>query len=316
MSKPKGGLQKKVSSIFSGVPLESEATHGEVRHATVPTDRVAVSEASLSTVDQLPVAPSLTGKETAVAEPAATVSVSPAVTTGPSQPESTRPKQEQRQGPSLAAVLAAGTMPSPSRGPSIKLEAPRVSQPAPERPQASPKVAPRVIVKTSSQQKDQKKTMIAVGVLAVIFVLVVMRSSGFFSKGSQPPTPAPATKTQTSQTVPTPTAIVWQRPLAPPDRSLNPMKSGSIVSPSTSTHGSLLCVTGIFWTPSSATAVVDGQRVKVGDSVRDMRITRISRDCIEYEVGTGTETSCVQTHTHNQTGSTDVKPDANSRTIN
>jgi hypothetical protein len=306
MSKSKGGLQKKVSSIFDGVPLESDAVRGAVRHAPdAPAPRSVA-----------PVAPTVPAVEPPTVKPTAPAPPSAWPKAPPVPAAPATPNSELKLRSPLAAILASEapvSAPSHSAAPA-RADAPRTPPTATEKPSA--RSAPRVVVKQMGQTNEKKRNMILVGALAAAFVVALLYASGMFSGGSG----APAALAS-SQEVPVtkPVKIDWQRPSMPlPNR--NPMKLGGSTYDSqqqSTTPGDspFMNVMAIYCSQNMTAALIDGTRYEIGQIYRGARIIAITNDYVEYEINGTTARAYVRTGSrNNQTGSTDVKPDANTNT--
>ncbi len=303
MSKSKGGLQKKVSSIFDGVPLESDAVRGAVRRAPdVPAPRAVA-----------PVAPTLPAVEPPTARPAVPAPPSawpkaPPVPPAPAAPDS-RPEL---RSPLAAAPAPEAPVSAPSHTPApSRTDAPRTAQPATARPSARP--APRVVVKQMGQPNDKNRNMMLVGGLAAIFFVAMLYASGIFSGGGNAPEPLASSQQVASAK---PVKIDWQRPSLPLSNR-NPMRPGgnayrSSQQSTTPGDSQFLNVMAIYCSQNMTAALIDGTRYEIGQVCRGAKIVAITNSYVEYEINGATARAYVRAGSRNeQTGSTDVKPDAN-----
>jgi hypothetical protein len=346
MSKPKGGLQKKVSSIFDGVPLESEAARGDIRRPENPTGPAPAAHVAAprpAPVAVPPVTPAVTAPPAALSVPPIQPAVQPQMPKAPApasaaptawpkapavKPEPPRPQVEQKPKVSLAAALASETaaptppVVPPRPAPAARQEAPaRPHTPPSERPAPSPRAMPKVIVKQSAAT-EKRKTIMLIGGLSVVLVMAVLWSTGLLSGSGAGTTPVTLSS---EQSVPvTPTKIQWQRPLAPPP-ARNPMRLGSFggstsavvpVDPKalTGNPATSFNVTAVYISRDSVAALVDGRSVRVGDIHRGARILTITKDYVEYELDGRTKKEYVHGGNY-ETGSTEVMPDANSQSL-
>ena len=319
MSKPKGGLQKKVSSIFDGVPMESEAARSGGHHAADTAGNIPAGEAKAAAPS--PVVPSAPVASTPAVKPPVT-GAPPAWPKAPAvQPEQEKPRIEPKPKSALAAALNAD--PDIPKITPMKLEPPRPPSPsraAAEKPAAAPapKVMGKVVVKHSAAENN-KKTAILIGGLAVLLVIAILWSSGYLSGGSSTPQ---KTSSSAQQATLVPVKIDWQRPSAPP-LSRNPMRPGggnflpgTNQRPGQDGTNSSFTVKGTFWSQQDGFAAMmgDGVTVRKGDTYHGAKILSITKNYVEYEMGGVTKREYVDIK-DNQTGSTDVIPDANSQNI-
>jgi hypothetical protein len=231
-----------------------------------------------------------------------------------------KPKIEPKPKSALAAALNANTEVPPPKTSSIKLEPPRPpSRVTAEKPAAAPapRVMGKVVVKNSGAHNN-KKTAMLVGVLAFLLVLAILWSGGYLSgSGSTPPKP-PSPPSQQATLVPV--KINWQRPSAPP-LSRNPMRAGGGNSSGTNQRtgqdgtSSSFNVKGIFWSNDKGIAMIDDRYVRAGETYLGAKITSITKDYVEYQLEGVTKKVYVRELKSNQTGSTNVVPDANSQNI-
>jgi hypothetical protein len=334
MSKPKGGLQKKVSSIFDGVPVEPEAARGDIRRPDKPAVPAPSAPAPVARpiptvtppakpVSVPPPPPAVTPAPAAPVAAPRMPTVPPAPTTWPkppvAQPEAPKPQPEQKPRISLAAAMsadapAAGT--PPRNAPSApKLETPaRPPQPAPERLSPAARPMPKVVVKSTSAM-EKRKTAILLGSLATVFVLAMCWSLGLFSGKKSQAAPTPITLQAT-------TKIKWERPKAGlPTR--NPMVATFVPSTRTtaseqsgksaSDQPSQYAVSGTMLRGTVWTASVDGVTVKVGDEYGSVRIKAIASNFVEFERVDGVTFKSFVSQKRYTAGSTDVTPEPNSQ---
>jgi hypothetical protein len=339
MSKPKGGLQKKVSSIFDGVPLDSEAVRGDIRR---PENPVAPGQAG--PMGSARTAPAVTPPPSLSVKPAMPPVVQPPVSRPPmpqapapkaaipaapaawpkapaAGPGIAQPQVEQKPKLNLAAAMASDApVAAPQAAPKatpVKVETPSRQYTNADRLSPTPKAMPKVIVKRSPAN-EKRRTAIILGILGTVFVIALLYGTGVLS-GKAPAQTPPSLSSE--QTIATPTKIQWQRPAAPPP-SRNPMRLGSagtsatvIERPSTTENPqTFFSVTGIFVTNDSAKAIIDGRYVKVGEMHRGAKVTAITRTYVEYELNGKTNREYINARGLDA-GSTEVTPDANSQTV-
>jgi hypothetical protein len=281
MSKHKGGLQKKVSSIFDGVPLESDSVRGGVhRAADTPTDSAPLPASKAPAPPKPAVEPPVA--RPAVPPPPSAWPKAPPVTPEPALPRFAAPPRS-----NLAASLASETAaPAPSRSMSpTRSETPRAPQPAPAKP-----TAPRVVVKQTGPASNRNRNIMLIGGLSVVLVITVLWSTGTFSRILEPaPTPPTPPSVQQGELV----RISWQRPSLPlPKR--NPMAYGTTSIPDASEvpPGPSDSLIGIRFVgivdgkPSTRTK--DGTTRFIGASFelegRQIKIVDITMSYVEYEV--------------------------------
>jgi hypothetical protein len=330
MSKPKGGLQKKVSSIFDGVPMESDAARSSGRHIA-------------DTAGNLPAVEAKTAAPSPVATPApvtSTPAVKPPVMVAPTvwpkapaiQPEPEKPKVEPKPKSALTLAMAADadtTAPAlvPKSAPT-KFEPPRPpSRVVAEKPVAAPAPAPthkvmgKVVVKRSGTENN-KKTAMLVGALAVLLVLALLYSGGYLSGGKST---AINTTTPVQQAALVPAKIDWQRPSMMPLKR-DPFRPGPgriETTPGTNqkpadTTSSPFAVTALFWSQDKSMAMInDRDYVSVGDVYGEakIKILAITKDYVEYEQEGAKKRGYVRNARNHQTGPKDLAPDANSQNI-
>jgi hypothetical protein len=313
MSRPKGGLQKKVSSIFSGVPLESEGVRNDVRRTEVPAPGAPAGQSAAPKPAAMSAGPSAPAPEILVPKTASPVEQPAWPKVPTTQPDPMKPRFEPKPRTPLSAALAAETsVASAPKGPSLRTETARPGQGSP-----APKTAPRVIVKQTSSGNDRQKTYMLLGGLGLILVVAMLWATGIFSGASPAPKPAASHQAAIVQLA----KINWQRPSAPP-ASRNPMRLGSFSSSASSSAqksnpadpAGPFVVTAIYWSQDKVAAMIDGRFVRVGETCRGVKITDITRDYVEYELNGAKAREYVKNGRGNMAGSTDVKPDANSRT--
>jgi hypothetical protein len=318
MSKPKGGLQKKVSSIFSGVPLESEVVRNDVRRTEAPAPGTPTGQLAAPKPATMPAGPSAPVSEILVPKTASPVEQPAWPKVPATQPDPMKPRFEPKPRTPLSSTLAAGTSATAApRGPSFRTETARPGQGPTDR-LAAPKTAPRVIVKQTSLSNDRQKTFMLLGGLAFVLVVAVLWAAWILLGGSGV-APQPVVNQQAA--IVKLAKIDWQKPSAPP-ASRNPMRLGSFSSSASGSSqrsnpgdpAAVFTVTAIYWTQDKVAALIDGRYVRVGETCRGAKITDITRDYVEYELNGAKAREYVKSNRGNMAGSTDVKPDANSRT--
>lgn len=248
----KSGLHKQISSIFDGVPM--------------PQNNSSVQAPSASTVP--PITP-------------------PAVPANPSESSaSSKPTLVQRL----------------STDPSICISTPAVCS---QRPMPLPKTAVQSMPKSSSSfssqvkkavfgsakgQVDsrQKKMAVLVGILSVVFAAVLYMTLGGLGKGKSI---AAASTPDTSQVLPAPQKAIeeWKRPDPIPsdlrDAAVPAVHQTTPVQPAddaAAQHEDLI-VRGILFSQHKPSAIVNGQIVTEGQTLKGVTVVRISRDAVEFE---------------------------------
>ena len=280
MSKHKGGLQKKVSSIFDGVPLESDSVRGGVhRPAEAPTESAPLPASKAPAPPKPAVEPPVARPP--VAPPPSAWPKAPPVTPEPAQPKFTAPPRS-----SLASTLASEmSVPAPSRSMSpTRSETARAPQPAPAK-----SAAPRVVVKQTGPASDRKRNILLVGGLSAVFAIVVLWQTGIFSTIVASPAPEPLgpgniQRGELAQ-------INWQRPSLPlPKR--DPMVYGGYTSTTeTGISSSPISLYGITKVGNRMAALTrDPKRptLNIGDSYEwngyQIKIVDITMQHVEYEI--------------------------------
>jgi hypothetical protein len=330
MSKPKGGLQKRVSSIFDGVPLEAESARPEIRHPDKPV--APASSMPSAPVKPVPAAnppakPAAVPSSPIASAPSVLAPKAPAVppvTTQPAawpkapavQPETPKQPAEQKPRISLATAMAADAPAAPA-APKIPMNRPETPQRQAERPSATPRVMPKVIVKKSAST-DKRKTGLLVAALAVVFVLVLAWRLGAFSSGAAT-VPSEAVNPQTASILPT--KITWQRPASSP-AVRNPMRlgSGPISAVAENTSSTPVLPKGAYTVAATSLvngvwrAMIDGQYVKVNDMAGAARVVAITANYVDLEFDGKVTRSFINVR-GKETGSTDVTPDADSQSL-
>jgi|GEM_PF-5031878 len=307
MSKPRGGLQKRISSIFDGVPVESEPAHGTPKSAEGPGQSV-------------PSAPSSGARPAPTTEPPRPAqSASPADApvrpkAPPAPPGLSKPKFEPRPSSNLMAAMASETAAPPQRAtPPRPTEPARPSHPPAERSApAAPKAAPRVVVKKiGAANATRNKNIMLIGGLSVVLVIAILWSTGRLSGGN----PDPFTGTPDANPgAGVPSTIVWTLPAKPPIPR-NPMRLGSSSTPTKpSGPTESACsfnVTAIYRSQDRVVALVDGTVMAVGSTHCGAKVIAISDNYVEFQIEGGTRREYIDNFGSNQPGSTDVKPDSN-----
>jgi hypothetical protein len=136
----------------------------------------------------------------------------------------------------------------------------------------------------NNSNKQQKKMTLLVAVLAAVFVGVLI-----FSFGSTPSTAvaADSSKTQAAPASEIPSentgVNTWKTPEPYPATLRDPMKFSAVRTSTGSETTSSLLVRGIVYTETRPTAIVSGQIVCQGDIIAGVKVTKITKDFVEFE---------------------------------
>lgn len=140
--------------------------------------------------------------------------------------------------------------------------------------------------KNSCNKQQQTKMAMLVAVLGAIFVSVLI-----FSLGSTPSNAAAAKSSQaqavSSAGITPENAGVntWKMPEAYPADLRDPMKPSSHKTSNGADTGadSSIVVRGIVYSENKPTAIISGQIVSQGDIIAGIKVTKIEKDCVEFE---------------------------------
>ena len=248
MSRNKAGLQKEISAIFKGIPIQKDGTVGQSSGAPVPQQ---------PDYEQRPEQ----GKEKGRLEPP-----SPFKPPAPSQPPAPTPKPTQPAHPPKA------TSPRPKAKAAVKTQRQMPWQKTFEQIQnklfkPKPGVSPT----------RQKAMALSVPVLFIVLIFVFIQVFN-----------TPSRKTAGAHQInPSNTAagagneINWQIPQPYPVALRDPTQFGSATAAVTRTDG--LIVKGIVYSQDDPSAVIGTRIVHEGDKILDATVVKINRDSVEFE---------------------------------
>jgi hypothetical protein len=254
MMKQKAGLGKKVSSIFDGVALPNI-----VRPAEQVPPQAPSANRSAETPGQprsMQTAPPMPPKTAAVAVPQAPRTIS-AQSPQSKTSGQTQPLRHSSSSSSIGAVSGNSWQQSIYK-----------------------------IFFSGNGEADarNRKSLAAVGLFSV-GLLVALMWSGVFSS-------SPAGAGNTNSTVATAAAsnegrIDWTPPEPYPANFRDPMQVGSVSSSKTNGGGSAsgfggFLVKSIVFSADNPTAVINGQIVKVGQTINGATVTKINKDSVEF----------------------------------
>ena len=270
---PKPGLHKQVSSIFEGVKVPD-----------------GIASGPFAQPQGQPAAAAQTPAQTPTAAPDATrpASATPGAAnsgTGTHVPNL----------PTAPAAPAGGTAKSPVGRP--KPAEPAKAKPAPQTQPVRKPAAPQSLggrIKAAWQGKNrdpeaarQKKMMFLVGVLAVVFLGVLVFSLKGPSKAAAKP--ASPDKADASEVTPPRGEIAWKRPQPWPDDLRDPMQ---MKAPAPAPQGdstpqadtSKFIVRGIVQGAERNSAIVSNEIVMEGEEILGARVIKINPDSVEFEM--------------------------------
>ncbi|MHC4507714.1 MAG: hypothetical protein ACYTAO_01980 [Planctomycetota bacterium] len=269
--KNKAGLQKKVSSVFKGVPLPQNSGVQQTP-GTPASDPTPGASAQPPSVDHQPAPSSLLKKlqQTEDTSDNALPDTTPAASPEPAPPERQKQqhsevKKQHQAGASSKEALSAkrpeGQMLQKAAGPSLWQ-------------QISEKFfAPKPGVSSTRQ----KAMVILVPVLAIVMIFMfrqVLSTSPRQTQGAtEDDAPVVAVAAPGHE-------IDWQIPDPLPATGRDPTKlNEAVVRPGTET----IDVRDIVYSKDKPSAVINAQIVYVGHKVGDATVVQILRDCVEFE---------------------------------
>jgi hypothetical protein len=245
MMKQKAGLGKKVSSIFDGVPLPNIVREAPQAPGYAPP----------------PVMPSYRPDAAVAPRPMQTMPLppKPAPVAVP-QPPRMMPSQPPRMPARSVAVAASANTVSGAAWQQL--------------------IYKMFFSGDSETDARNKKAAVMMGMLSVVLVVVVMWTGVF----SGPPS-KPAAGIIASATAGNGVRIAWTPPEPYPANFRDPMQVGSVSS--TNGGGSVegfggFIVKSIVFSADNPTAVINGQIVKVGQTVNGAAVTKINKDSVEF----------------------------------
>lgn len=250
------GLQKKIASIFSGVPV----------HSKDDTDR----KPEKPTVENPNYGPPshLTPAKLKPDQPAATPpKIEPTTDQKPKEPKTKQsPVRETKlRGPKLKEPKIKPHRPGPARKTQTQAKWQQFAE------QISQKLfAPKPGVSPAKQ----KAMVLLVPILLVVMIVV-------FAKVLDTPKPAPAASADLGPTGAASGDMNWKIPEPYPKTLRDPMELGSATGPETQT--SELIVKGIVYSDDNPSAVVGERIVHEGDKIGDTTVVKISKDSVDFE---------------------------------
>ena len=272
MAKSKTGLQKKISSIFTGVSIPQGDGTDQPTNApkpttpgpTAPKPTTPGPTAPKPTVPK-PTAPEPTAPCTTVPKPKQTQYVPPTTLIAD------KPKPQQAAGPPPKAV--------PTQKPIVETTIKVIEQSTWQ--QALEKIKNRFFAPHPGPRAKKQVTMtILIPALAIILIFVLIRTLG-----TEPAKPIKASGlTTASGTVNSYVKIDWKIPELYPTTLRDPMRPGSASITVAGDRANYLIVKGIVYSEQSPSAVIGDQIVHEGDKISDVTILKINRDNVEFEI--------------------------------
>jgi len=317
MAKRKGGLHKRISSIFDGVPLPKLA---EIKHVPPKTDRPPVTPESSKTA--------LTNKQADLTPESSAITLPSSIPTPASKPEPMRtpgpssklePAATSAPPPKPHPVLTPGSMSEPESKPRNRLE-PKSAPAAPPQPVPTPGITPaqskpkkiteelKSIVERRDGEKKmspairagakrRKRLLMLIPILAIIFVILLVRAFPV-PQEEQRKTDTPPKAKVGIKMAPQAAPIVWSRPGLYPDNLRDPMYVPPKLAPEKTDPKNkveLFVVQSILfgemkgWTAvigireNENSPVIERYMVREGDTIFDAKVIKISADKVELE---------------------------------
>ena len=267
MAKSKTGLQKKISSIFTGVSIPQGDGTDQPTNAPKPTTPgpTAPKPTTPGPTAPKPTVPKPTAPEPTVPKPKQTQYVPPTTLTAD------KPKPQQTAGPPPKAV--------PTQKPIVETTIKVIEQSTWQ--QALEKIKNRFFAPHPGPGAKKQATMtILIPALAIVLIFVLIRTLG-----TEPAKPIEASGlTTTSGTVNSYVKIDWKIPELYPTTLRDPMRPGSAGITVADDRANNLIVKGIVYSEQSPSAVIGDQIVHEGDKISDVTILKINRDNVEFEI--------------------------------
>jgi len=285
MAKRKGGLHKRISSIFDGVPLPKLA---EIKHVPPKTDRPPVTPESSKTA--------LTNKQADLTPESSAITLPSSIPTPASKPEPML-----TPGPASKLEPAATSAPPPKPVPTPRIP-PAQSKPKKiteelksivERRDGEKKMSPAI----RAGAKRRKRLLMLIPILAIIFVILLVRAFPV-PQEEQRKTDTPPKAKVGIKMAPQAAPIVWSRPGLYPDNLRDPMYVPPKLAPEKTDPKNkveLFVVQSILfgemkgWTAvigireNENSPVIERYMVREGDTIFDAKVIKISADKVELE---------------------------------
>jgi hypothetical protein len=261
MAKYKSGLQKKVSSIFGGVPIRKDDDHQQSAGTLTP-ERPDYQEhperdkelSGTPAVPQSPAPSHLTPQ-----------------TPEPQPPEQAPPKETSVEQPQPEADITVATVKQVWWH------------------QAWEQIKSKLLTsKLDASVTKQKVMVVLVPVLFIILIFVFIQVLSAPSGG----TTEPQGFGTTSAAAGSGDKIDWQIPELYPTTLRNPMQFGSVAT--AQGQGGQLIVTGIVYSHDKPSAVIGAQIVHEGEEISGVTIVKINKNSVEFKMNNKRWTQKVQ----------------------
>lgn len=279
--KNKAGLQKKVSSVFKGVPLP-QGSVGQQTSGTHAPDQAHGVSPKPSSPERQPQSSLMKRLHQADETPDSSTPNRPAG----ASPEPAPPPPRIKQQPVAKAVRESKTAPKKAASPK---KSQVVGAAETNRLTLWRQISNRLFVpKPGVNPTRQKAMVILVPILAIVMIFVfrqVLSTSPRKTKGATEDEPLVTVGTKSSQ------EIDWQIPDPLPETMRDPIKiedqsSVNVVEPNEApaepTTGDI-DVRDIIFSKDKPSAFINGRIVYIGDKVHDATVVRINRDGVEFE---------------------------------
>lgn len=281
LEKNKAGLQKKVSSVFKGVPLPQGSAGQQTSGTHAPDQVPGVSPKPLSPERQ-PQSSLMMKLHQAEEKPGNTIPNRPAGVS----PEPAPPAPRIQQHPAAKELHESKTPPK-------KAASARQPKAAPAAETTPPafwrQISNRLFVpKPGGNPTRQKAMVILVPILAIVMIFVfrqVLSTSPRKTKGATEDETLVAAGVKSGQD------IDWRIPDPLPETMRDPIKLGAQSSANdTEPNGTAaeptagdIDVRDIIFSKDKPSAFVNGRIVYIGDKIHDATVVQINRDGVEFE---------------------------------
>jgi hypothetical protein len=281
LEKNKTGLQKKVSSVFKGVPLPQGSAGQQTSGMRAP-DQVPGVSPKPSSPEHQPQSSLMMKLHQAEEKPGNTIPNRPAG----ASPEPAPPAPRIQQHPVAKELQESKTPPKKAASAKQPKAAPAAET---TRPGLWRQINNRLFVpKSWGNPTRQKAMVILVPILAIVMIFVfrqVLSTSPRKTKGATEDETLIAAGAKSGQD------IDWQIPEPLPATMRDPIKLGDQSSANGSEPNgaaaeptaSDIDVRDIIFSKDKPSAFVNGRIVYVGDKIRDATVVRINRDSVEFE---------------------------------
>ena len=250
------GLQKKIASIFSGIPVRSEEdTDSKPEKPTAENPNYG-PPSHLTPAKLKPDQP-----------PATPAKIKPTTDPKPKEPETKQPpvKEPRLRETRLKEPKIKPRKPGPARKTQTQAKWQQLAE------QISKKLfAP----KPGASPAKQKAMVLLVPVLVVVMIVI-------FTQVLDTPTRAPAAPAHLGLTGAASGDINWKIPEPYPKTLRDPMELGSATGPQLQT--SELIVKGIVYSDDNPSAVIGERIVHEGDKIGDTTVVKISKNSVDFE---------------------------------